>query len=397
MRGTKHCRTGGLKVLSFLLLAAVLIQGCSTSGPEQTRLMREHTDLDISAEELRIRVRSLVLPFSGIIEEAADEVAGISPDPAYRMAALRIKTNAIPAIHSTLLDPDPLVALMDTWALVAQMRLSLEAERELVVPEDVNRAMSRGLDRMEERITELVKSVTKPGGYEKARGTVYEWATQNPVDMSETTLMTRQSAAVTLATYSAVAKPGLRDASGGLSLGMGDVWARLDVYSAFLPKQARWQAELMVAELMAGQDPASAFDDFSKITDSIDRIADIVETAPDIVSAERETVLAALKVEREIALRTFHDELVAAYEFISRERIAAFTVGIASEREAALEALTRERIATLEELEAIVGGLSEDALTRLVDRIFIRLALLLAIALALAAVAGFIISRRPSR
>jgi hypothetical protein len=390
---------------SVLIAITILLSACSTSAPEQTRLMREGTDLDVSAEELRVRVRTLVLPFSGIIEEAADEIAAIGPDPEYRLTALRIKTNAIPAVQSTLLDPDPLVALIDTWALIAQMRLDLNAERELVIPEDVRRAMYRGLDRMEEHITTLVQPIAKPGGYEAARDMVYQWAADNPHDISETTLTTRQSAAGDLAAYSTVARPGLRDAIGGLSMGMGDVWARLDVYSAFLPKQARWQAELMVEEMMAGSDPATALDDFSRLTDSIDRIAGSVEQAPGLVAEEREAILSALQAERVIALETLSEELTTAYEFISRERTAVFSEGLALEREllletlreeriAAIEAIRDERIATLEELDSIVGGLSEDAMIRLVDRIFVRLALLLAVLAAISLVGFFVVRNR---
>jgi hypothetical protein len=389
---------------SALIAITTLLPACSTSAPEQTRMMRESADLDVSAEELRVRVRALVLPFSGIIEEAADAVAAVGPDPAYRLAALGIKTNAIPAVQATLLDPDPLVALLDTWALIAQMRLNLESERELAVPEGVLRALSRSLDRMEERITALVKSVARPGGYEHARDVVYQWAADNPHDMTKTTLTTRQSAVGDLAAYSTVAGPGLREAIGGLSMGMGDIWERLDVYSAFLPKQARWHAELMVEEMMAGSDPATALDDFSRLTDSIDRIAGTVEQAPGLVAEERAAILSALQAERVIALETLSEELTAAYEFISRERTAVFSEGLALERELLLEALREERIAavetirderiaTLEELDSIVGGLSEDALIRLVDRIFVRLALLIAVLAGIAFI-GYFITRR---
>ena len=43
-----------------------------------------------------------------------------------------------------------------------------------------------------------------------------------------------------------------------LTVGLEDIWARLDVYSNYLPKQARWEAELLIDELMSGNEVGAA-------------------------------------------------------------------------------------------------------------------------------------------
>jgi hypothetical protein len=68
-------------------------------------------NIDVSAEELRIRVRGLAGPFSGIMEEVADDFLTTTDDPDLRRRALMFKINGIPAIQRALFEQDPLAAL----------------------------------------------------------------------------------------------------------------------------------------------------------------------------------------------------------------------------------------------------------------------------------------------
>jgi hypothetical protein len=360
--------------------------------------MREQTELDISAEELRVRVRSLAMPFSGIIEEAADDLEASSPDGAMHVLALRWKTNVIPAMQSAVFETDPLAALLDAWTLIAQMRLFFEEVAEDRVPSEARSAGLAAADRMEREIERLVRSVVQTGGAERARTEVYRWASANPIELSITS---RRSAIGDLAALTAEANPGIRTAIGGLTLGMGDVWARLDTYSAWLPKQARWQAELAVSRILSGGEVGSAFEDFSTLSEAIDDIAATVRTTPDLVTGEREAILEALQAERIAALETLNREFLAAVDtilakrlsnagsIVERERIATPEARTA-ERIAVLEAIHRERTATMEDLDRVVGGLAEDAIRRVVDHFFVRALQLLAIVLALAIAVGVI-------
>ncbi len=391
-------------VMPGLMVVAISLPACSTSAPKQTKFM-QGTDVVVSAEELRIQVRALAAPFSGIMEEAGDQYLEYTDDPEEIRAALLWKINGIPAMQRALFVQDPLAALLDAWVLTAQARVHFERQLDNDAGHRGRRHALEAVRRMEDRIEELARSISATGEIDHIRKLVYEIAHATSVDE---TFTTRPATEAQLAKFTAEAKPGIGAAVGTLTTGVGDLWARLDVYTAFLPKQARWQAELMIVELAGGRDPGVVFDNLENFTASIDRIAATFEAAPDLVTSEREAILRALQQERIIALKTFQEELVKAYEFITRERVAAFTEGMAAEREAALAALTMERIATLDaiheeriatmdELETIVGGLSEDAMTRLVDRIFVRLLVLIVIVGALAAVAGFFFVRRPPK
>jgi hypothetical protein len=390
---------------AIALILAVLGAACTMKAPSQTRFMKEGGDLEVSAEELRIKVRALALPFSGIIEEASDRLILASPDSDTRIRALRFKANAIPAVQSALFKQDPLAALHDIWALVIQIRDFVSDEVAVDIPPEQRAIALEAVDRMEKDVEALARSITTPDNFEDARELVHRWAAANPIEES---LVSRRATDAELAAFTAEANPGLTKTIGTLSTGLGDVWSRLDVYSAFLPKQARWQAELAVTELMAGADPATVLADLHRITDAIDRISLTVEQAPGLVASEREEVLRTLQEERIIALETLHQEITTAYEFISQERInlierslrqerVAILEALTAERIAILEAISQERIAAMEELDRVAGGLAENAMRRVVDHLFLRLAQLLAVLLVIAVIAGVVVYRLWSR
>jgi hypothetical protein len=387
-------------------MAAMVVTtvGCNTSAPRQTRFMQSK-DVTVSAEELRIRVRALAMPFSGIMEEAADEFVAANDDPEWFRRALMWKINGIPAMQRALFVQDPLAALLDTWVLLAQMRVFFESGPGSNADRLGRDHALRAVDRMEDQIESLALSISATGEVDHVKELVYKIASEQAV---KETFATRATTSAELAEFTAETNPGIGSAVGALTTGLGDVWSRMDVYTVFLPKQARWQAEYMVLELAAGTDPKEIVESISNITDSIDRIATTVEVAPGLLSEEREIVLRTLQEERIIALRTLQEELKTAYEFINNERIATFSESLAAERKAMLEALTVERIATMEairderiaamkDLDAIVGGLAEESMIRIVDRLFIRLLILIAILIVGGAIIAYIVARTISR
>jgi hypothetical protein len=388
-------------VLFAALLAAIQVSGCATSAPHQTRIMREQTGLEISAEELRIRVRSLAIPFSGMIEEAADALEQATAEPRLRTVGLRWKTNAIPAVQTSLFNPDPLAALLDTWALIAQLRLFLDQVPGEAATEEARSGALAALDRMESEIEQLVRSAANPGAVERTRDKVYAWAAANPIEL---TVSSRRSATTDLAALTAEARPGLRQAIGGLTMGMGDVWARLDAYSAYLPKQARWQAELLVSQVLGDEDVGEAFGDFSELTAALEEIAATVEQVPAVAAGEREAVLDALQRERIASFEALNGEFLAAVdrllerrlqtagEAIARERLALMTA-VSGERVAVLDALHEERLGAMQDLGGVMGGLSEDAMRRLVDHAFTRAVELLGLLVLLSLVGAFVYVR----
>jgi hypothetical protein len=107
------------------LVALAVLAACATV-PTQTKFM-EQQGVKVSSEAIRTRLRAEAVPFTGLMEQAADAARDASPDPAVRRRALVWKLNVVPALYRTLFNQRPLVALLDTWALLLQAEAYLES------------------------------------------------------------------------------------------------------------------------------------------------------------------------------------------------------------------------------------------------------------------------------
>jgi hypothetical protein len=75
----------------------------------------------MSPEELRVRVRALVRPILGIIEENADRIIANTSDPAIRRGAIVLKIEITTTMLAAMFRSDPVLALADGWAYVLQV------------------------------------------------------------------------------------------------------------------------------------------------------------------------------------------------------------------------------------------------------------------------------------
>ena len=140
---------------------------------------------------------------------------------------------------------------------------------------------------------------------------------------------------------------GVFAALGNLDETVADVMTRMDLYTMYLPRLARWEAELAAYDLTAGIDAQTLSAEFERLTRAVDRIAAVTETASDLAARERIAVLDAVRGERIAILDAAQMERIAILDALQKERIAILGV------------LRRERMATLRELEAMVQRLRD--------------------------------------
>ncbi len=372
------------RIVALLLMAT--FAACSTSGPQQTQLMKK-TDLTVSSAQLQVQVRSLADRFSGLMEEAGEEVLEQTDDPAMRRSALLWLTNSIPAMQHALFRPDPLAALLDGWFLVAQMHFYFEEHAPDHLPQNFAEIAIRMLDTMEADIKDIVIRAGSENSYETGRQLVYNAARSYPITDS---FASRQGSTIVLSEFTARAGSGALKSIGSLTETMDDLIARFDLNAEYLPKQARWQAQLMMID--EGFDTVGLSLEhlayLEVVAGQIDRLTPIVEALPDLVAEERVAILEALDA-----------ELTRILSFIDQQRMALMHEDIRSEREAVLIAIREERIAVLEAiaderrivLEALreervatfldLDELMDHAFTREINKLFIRSLILIAIIL----------------
>ena len=110
---TRHsgaCRRGSPGRLP-VLVAALLVTGtgCRMALPERQIEAKVHTQQDIAVtqNQARLRMRALVDPMCGEIEQTADAIIAGTTNRTVQQAALRWKIEGVPAVREALFRPDP--------------------------------------------------------------------------------------------------------------------------------------------------------------------------------------------------------------------------------------------------------------------------------------------------
>lgn len=278
-----------------------------------------------------------------------------------------------------LFQPDPVAALADAWALVAQLQDVLPKRAEGVPPELVEKAQ-RSLREAEAEVETVWRELSGNEDISQARARVHQWAAENPLTGP---VHSRVSTAPLLANLTDMSRIRPLGAAAALLEDTRDITARVDLYASSLPRQARWQAELATAEIMSTVAEAPALHavvgELNRTVDILDRFGALAANTPALVARERAAVVDALNQER-----------LAVQTFISGERQAVLA-GVGQERAAVMDGLHSERIEALKQLDGLAVAWMDHAFDRaagLVDRVFLWLLGLLALAL----VGGIIIA-----
>ncbi len=383
------------------VLLALSAAACVCAGGDPAWAAKSRTPVTSSAkklrmspQELRIRVRALIRPTLGIVEEAADRSLRETTDPTVRRGAVVWKIEATTTLLSAMLRNDPVLALADAWGYAFQVE-SLLARPEVAArygknAPDASAAMA--LIRAEFRA--FAASVQDDATAASFEATVRQWADRNPV---EGALYRRPSIDSDVAAVLASSGGGGAFAAlGNLDETTSDVMTRMDLYTVYLPRLARWEAELAVDDLAQGIDPKGLIADVDRVTRAADRIATVAEGVPDLAARERAAALDAVRAERLAATRDLQGERRAVVEAIRQERIAtleeveAIAQRLLDRSSGPLDDAVRKDVTELvQAVEAMRKRLMEDigvTLNRVVDHAFLRLVELLLIAAALGVV-----------
>jgi hypothetical protein len=108
-----------------VLVAALLVTGtgCQMARSEREIEAKVHAqqDIPVTQNQVRLRMRALVDPMCGEIEQAADAIIAGTTNRAVQQAALHWKMEGVPAVRKALFQSDPFTAVSDTWVLFHQM------------------------------------------------------------------------------------------------------------------------------------------------------------------------------------------------------------------------------------------------------------------------------------
>jgi hypothetical protein len=351
--------------------------GCAVSMRAPKVDSRAEVSVAVNANQARLRMRSLVGPMCGEIERTADQIAAGTGDPAVRKAALRWKIDAVPALSAALFQPEPMTAVLDSWVFFNQMADFFETGAGKEQLGDSAPLAVEASRRLEQEIADVFTAMTVSHDVSRVRAFAKSWAAAHPIRYAigdrETALgrALERDVPESWSTGEAVAE---------ITASVDDLNRKLDVYNERVFRQARWEAELLAADLKLADVPplaergvqsaeslASAFD---RIALGIERLAAVAETTPAFIASERRATI-----------QDMGGELTRMIAFLERERIVALKQ-VTDERVAAINTITQ---AVSEERNALERDM-ERVGVQLVDHAIWRLAELLAAALACLAV-----------
>jgi len=368
------------------VVGALLGAGCTFSVPER-KLEPVHTqqNVAVTANQLRLRMRSLVGPMSAQIEQAADEIIAGTADDTVKRAALLWKIEAVPALRKALFEPDPYSAVMDTWVLYDQMTDYFERGpgKEALGGSAVVAAVA--CRRLEEEFTGIVSSMTISGDVSQARTFARKWAAEHPIQYS---IAGRETALGRVLERDAASFHSTGEVVAEVTTAVDDLNRRLELYTDQLIRQARWEADLLKLDTLSDLKldrvlplAERAVNSAERAVTTVDRLAPTMEQALSTVGGAP----TSLRSEREAVINALREELTRTIGFVQQERVAAMAY-VTQARAGAMEYVTQERIAALnemrltlvEERKALTQDIEHLSL-KVVDHVFWRATQLLAV------------------
>ncbi len=330
-----HRRLVGIIAWAILTIALV---SCGSSGPRQTRRMKELGVGDISGREMSTVVSAFSVRYAGVVEVAADEIAARTDDPGVLKNAALWKVYSVPVILRTTSIQEPVGAYTATWTACLLMLeyyesgLGAEAFGEnQAVAIEASRQLVREIDEIgaEIPIDEDVR--------ERGREAMAAWVEKNPLTNH---LFVSHAPAEYLLELTKGYDTGLTSIAVDTQERLADLSDRMSIQTSLMPRQMRWQAELAFLDM---SDPKS-----------VDRLLQATyEGGRDIIAAERDSMMSAVSAEGEALMQSVDDQRVATLEWMTRERAEV------------MDSVREERIATLEQMEQISMRMLDASLERL--------------------------------
>jgi len=346
-----------------LVCCLAFFGAASCAGAErQTKFIEGQEAVRASTVELRLEVVELARMASAHVEQAADAIRSESDSEDFDREALLWKVNAIPQIQAAALQPDPLVAALDLWAFILQMRNYYATGAGAAALGPHASVARSAIAKMEARVLVAAGRVSTAGG-KNARGRLEKWANENPITSSN---FARDGLT---AEYAYILREGQKGGVGAIDEAQATMQRleyRLALASEFMPKQMRWNAELATGDVLAVDEIKLTM---ANMNATLLDASKLLVTTPEMIRLERE----------------------AAMQSVKEERIAAL-VAVDKQRQLVLEAVAQEREQALRKVDQLREGVMKDAdamasrqLKAVVDYVLLRLA---QVAGALALLAG---------
>lgn len=394
VRGEALRRSVAACVMGILLITC---NGCSLLHfnlggdpmPEHSRILRNQT-------------REFASVFSSRVARLADSIVARADDPKIRAEAIRWKLGATAAIHQAALRSDPMLALVDAWAVCRQMRGFFQADHEEFGAEQA--ALVKTAGELETEMSRMARRILSSDEFTRASSFVERHGTAHPL---RSLAFERDSISLDwLADDSGMPPAGV----GNMAEAIADLSDRVSVFSQQLPLEIRWRIDLERAELEplfkdVNQLSASAGAALASVPALAENARVLAENAKELtrVTAQIPQTLAPeltrFDQEWKATLATLQKEREAVMLAVKEERIAVVQT-LESQRESLVRDFARERA----EISLAADRLAQNAIREvgeqargLVRAVLVYLILLVVVVLGLPFLSGYWVGRAVRR
>ena len=226
---------------------AILTSGCSLTAEIQGGLETELPEARVTSAQFRLWVTDAVLHGADRIEEAAERIQAETSDPAVRRNVILWKINAVQACFRAGTHRDSLASFVDLWIFSQQMATFLDSGpgRDLFgVHQHVALTTARAIEaRLEKTIVSAMKPEAAERGLQEVREYVESFAKKHPL---QTIYFVREPITGHPESPIASAVGGIGAVVSGLEQDLLTFQRLAAAYLEYLPRIARWQAELML-------------------------------------------------------------------------------------------------------------------------------------------------------
>ena len=314
-------------------VSCLCVSACAIVPQQEGLLEAEIPHSKISSRNLRAMVSEYVPSYAHKIEATSDTILANCQDPVIRKNALLWKINGISSGFGAASRPDPLASYCDLWVLTRQMLYLFESagEQPRFGPwqEDVIVAC-RELDA---RLVEINRKLDPNLNY--VESFVEKTAQRHPMEdlyFDRTPIATENIEKIHQPKHE------LLHVLASMQDDVKDMQRLSALYAEYLPKQARWQAELLAMGVDQSPVVREALADFTVTSQAMERLALAADemqntvdqqlaAIPTVVDRQREAAtadlekmltvaLAQIRAEREAVMQAVHQEQLAIREWV---------------------------------------------------------------------------------
>jgi hypothetical protein len=367
-----------------LLACGVLlltVAGCSLltlKSPERPLAPR-----DLNA---RILTRELSMQFLAAVSRCADDIAATEHDPQVLDDTLRFEIGAVAESRRAATRMAPLMSLLDTWALAAQLEAFTAPSAPGGALFGAHQAAVRDLAaNFADDTQSLAQRLLTPQELATWQVFVAQYVREHPLaDLN----LARVSV---IELWSRTQKGGtpLIDTLGTIPEALADASDRLEIYADTVPPQLMRATQLALRQSGYAQGDVQAA--LRRLDERLERLTAVAESAPELVHRAEAEVRASL---REV-LERLEASSRAAGETLHAERTALFA-DLQGERQEVVAAVDVQRKALAEDAARVSASVVKDAGAQLRDlaaEVLLLLIVLAVVVLGLPFVAGYLVGR----